>query len=1005
MTPGPFQRFLGIDESADPATLLGLPGGPQDRQRIQAALVARLERLHRHPDGQSKEAERVRRRLREAAAMLLAGAADEEDDASPPIRPVSPRQVQAAPSGPVRPSSPRAGGSERPQLTEFDRHVLAILVGSGGWNPASRARLVGLAGSYGITASGLLKVVTALSRYAQSGGPRLDVAQITVDGRRFEPRAPAPVRVDQRATRLSQVGERLSEELAGGDVWSTVRLSAFFGVLTLILGFIVLRAVLRTPEPGPSAESGMQATLEATGPGTHARQDPPGAEDGGAFSSRPARFQPLPTFLGNALPLVATEAADRCADLPAAFDEVARKLSITDDPAESVYRNWEVSIETIATGWVLADESTRAAIDRAITDVLFELADKPSVGDRLLQSLLPPTGRLIDPADVWRGAWQAGTLGSISGSTTLPPAVVARAGDQLAVTVDDSAIEAMDDFTGAAAAWLDQAMSGLVDVLEYDDRAYDAWEMWIAVQRELGDDDRFNAAIMLAARRILETNTDLARPGPSVNVLGRLLLIADFRQSPVVKDALAQWFDAPPARVSDHDLWVLTSLLAQSDAAPWFGEDLVLPDRAGMLFRNRIRDRIADRWPPVREVGERARMAQGRGISVDARLAARWLAVAERAIAQRPARGDEELAAQLLIACRVNEAAALLAGRKPDEATAVIGTIEGVLFQSGTADDPARLSPGTLLQWLRPPGGGVPPNRRGRAVGPDGEWAAAYESARRTAEEKLKWLNALRASEGTDLGPIDAEVFVHEVYLGSPQEVRSLARAILNPIFAAGPNVAREMLDQFPDAPHNEGVSEVIRRLTGRVLPPARSEVWETEARLALLHHALSLHPAADSVVDDFAQFLIESFAERITAQRQDLALSLALRAPQHAAAELAEVWRERAGALVASRPLPDDLSGLQRRRAMRHRLAEGPIQMLVAEQLTVLDYLTYVTVAEQPGLREAAQGVLTESAEARAESGHVLQQAIEAERAVSRMWALRMNVAPSTGAEREQDR
>ena len=1003
MTPNPFQRFLGVDATADPATLLGLRGGPHDRQRIQAALVERLERLHRHPDGQSEEAELVRRRLREAAAILLAGAAGADGGASPPIRPLSPRQVQAAPSGPVRPSSPRAGGPERPQLTEFDRHVLAILVGSGGWNSASRARLVGLAGSYGITASGLLKVVTALSSYAQSGGPRLDVAQITVGGGRFEPRAPAPIRVHPQATRVSQVGERLSQEFAGGSVWSTVRLSAFFGVLTLILGFLVLRAALHAPPSAPPAEGEMQAVIDTPTPGTGAREQAPRAEDEGGFSSRPARFRPLPTFLGNALPLVATEAADRCTDLPAAFEDVARRLSITDDPAEPVYRNWAESVQTIATGWVLVDESTRAAIDRAVTDVLFEVADKPSVGDRLLRSLLPPTGRLADPAGVWRGAWQAGTLGSISGSANLPPAVVARARDQLAVTVDDSAVEAMDDFTAAAAAWLNKAMADLVDVLEYDDRAYDAWEMWIAVQRELGDGDRFNAALMVAVQRILETETDLARPGPSVNVLGRLLLIADFQHSFVVKDALSRWFDAPPEQVSDHDLWVLTSLLAQSDTAPWFGEDLVLPDGAGKLFRNRIRDRIADRWPAVREADEGARIAQGRGISVDAHLAARWVAVAESAIAQRSARGDEELAAQLLIACRVNEAAALLAGHEPEEAVAVIGEIEAVLLQS-EADDAAHLSPGTLLQRLRPPGGGVPPNRRGRAVGPDGEWAAAYESARRNAEEKVQWLSALRTSKGTDLGPIDAEMFVHEVYLGSPHEVRSLARSILDPLFVAGPNVAMEMLDQFPDAPRNEGVSEAIRRLTGRVLPPARSEMWEAEARLALLHHALSLHPAAASVVDDLARLLIESYAERIMVQRQELALSLALRTPQDAVGALADVWQERAGALVATRPLPDDLAGLQRRRAMRHRLAEGPIQMLVAEQLTVLDHLTYVTVAEQPGLREAAQEVLGESAEARAESAHVLQQAIEAERTISRMWALRMGLAGQTTLGRKED-
>ena len=89
----------------------------------------------------------------------------------------------------------------------------------------------------------------------------------------------------------------------------------------------------------------------------------------------------------------------------------------------------------------------------------------------------------------------------------------------------------------------------------------------------------------------------------------------------------------------------------------------------------------------------------------------------------------------------------------------------------------------------------------------------------------------------------------------------------------------------------------------------------------------------------------------------------------------------------------------------VRRRLAEGPIQLLIADQLTVLDYLTYVTVAEQPGLRDAAAALLADSADRRGEAGHVFQQAIEAERAASGMWALRMGLAGQEVLQREARR
>ncbi|NIQ56501.1 MAG: hypothetical protein GWN71_09645, partial [Gammaproteobacteria bacterium] len=59
-------------------------------------------------------------------------------------------------------------------------------------------------------------------------------------------------------------------------------------------------------------------------------------------------------------------------------------------------------------------------------------------------------------------------------------------------------------------------------------------------------------------------------------MLGRLLGLVDFESSRVVKERIAALL-ADQDRYSSRDVWVLTSLLARSDAVPWFSEDLVLP--------------------------------------------------------------------------------------------------------------------------------------------------------------------------------------------------------------------------------------------------------------------------------------------------------------------------------------------------------------------------------------------------------------------------------------------
>ena len=731
MSADPFERFLGVSASADPMELLGLTARRCDPVSIEAALLRRIEKVFGHPEGRSHEAEQVRRRLRRAAQTL--------------------KERFGPPASSRRAPSRRAGPPPAP-LTAFDRQVLAVLAGCGGWNSTSRAYLVALACGYGVTVQGLMRVIEGLSAHARSGGPALGVAEITAGAQPRPAAAGDDAAAEEQAASTSlDLLRRLTPELTGDTVWSRIKLSLLFGMLTIIVGVIGVR-ILFFPSPSSVAPvsqrdaGAMDAPVEPV--------DSAGILDKPSPDRlRLARFRWPPTFRGAAPPLEAIDAADRYPKLPRDLDLIARKIIVSDAPSDAVFRDWEALVEILSTGWVLADKGARRAADRALLEVLHAASDSPSVGDRLLDRLTPLSGRVAEPLDLWRGAWSTGMLGRIAGDTELPAAIVERARIQLEVAYGANLVGAAPGFDGAAAAWLDAAVEQLVDVLEFDEQIYDSWELWLGAQRRLGGGERSNLALMKAIEAVLRSPADLARSGPSVNVLGRLLATVDLSSSPIVKHRLLGLLDVDA--VEARDLWVLTSLVAQSGSAPWFDEQLVLPPSADWKLRRRVRDLIRDQWPYHVADGWPAQ-EQPRGLPVDPIAGERWARLSDRLLEIAPAHDPHGLMRQLLVAARLNEAATrLAAGQRAELVEQVLDEVDRLAeppARTGAAQPPDPPRPVTPLT--------IPRSRPGQAIGRDGEWAEAYDAVGRNREERLKLLRALRTSAGTDLGPIDADIVV-----------------------------------------------------------------------------------------------------------------------------------------------------------------------------------------------------------------------------------------------------
>lgn len=1040
MTQSPFKRFLNVEDDSDAMALLGLPPTQLDPVRIDASLRDRLAKTYQHPEAESDDAEMVRKALRRAADQLRRLSAQT-------------RRSIAMEHAPV---APTANGKPGLALTDFDRMVLAVLVANGGWNPRSREQLVALAGTHGVSVQGLLRVVEGLGDYARQGGPRLGMHEIT-SGQRLMPSPAATAGlpgVPVASALLDRLTENLATELRRDDPWPTIKLGVIFGVVAIAVSIVGLRLLFFSgdaKDDQAASKTQTAATAPATAPSFFGidRTKPVQPKAAAAPGTRLVRFPRPPTFLGNGLPMDAVNAADRYPAIAAALTELSQKLGGSGEPQPSLLHDWEQAVQSLGDGWTLADASSRAAADKALAETLRAAADTPSVSDRLI-SALTPASVVADPGGIWRGAWNAGTLGRLGASTSMPPVVVEQARAILDVGAKIK-VAGTSTFESVAREWLDARMPQLVLDVEFDAHAWDKWELWLAAQRSLGRDDSHDRSIMAAMTALVRTSTDLSRPGPSSDLLGRLLATALDRPGETVRKSVIAMFEDP--KVETRDLWVLTSLMAMSDASSWFPESDVVPEDADQMHRWRLRDEIAKAWPTV-AVASAA--TQPSGLTVDPYVGARWLALMDRMMQIGVAKNDEAAMGQLVDANRLVLAAQYLAAQNPAQALVVmdevqdslptpVSTISSPLPKSspppatappqGGSQPPAHppaappsgpppdskptpANPGDERRPPRPiappgldnkptltrPRGGDPrppqgapahPTVPGQSIGRDGDWAAAYQALRKT-EDKLDSLRALRAIAGTDLGPIDSEVFVREVYRGSPGEVRSVAQAVAAQQFVSGPNIAMEMLDQFADAQPADGLSTCIEGLAGRVLPSSRSAEWAAEARRALVSHVLALTPDADGGIDEMAEALVDAYGKRVALMRHESTPPSQPRTPAEAAALELQAWVDRASILMSSSPWPDSLAGLQRRHATRLRLAQGPIQDLIARQLGILDLLSYVAVAERPDMREQAAGVLRQSFDRRLTAPGAVQQAAEIERATVQMWRLRLNIAPA---------
>jgi hypothetical protein len=188
----------------------------------------------------------------------------------------------------------------------------------------------------------------------------------------------------------------------------------------------------------------------------------------------------------------------------------------------------------------------------------------------------------------------------------------------------------------------------------------------------------------------------------------------------------------------------------------------------------------------------------------------------------------------------------------------------------------------------------------------------------------------------------------------------------------------------------------MIQDLFGQSLAGIRESVWPAQARMALVLHALSLRTNVGSDIDFMLELLMDSLVRQFMLIQQEQVASIAPSSVQECAGQLARAWFNRASTLVVEENASGDLHTLQRRNAMRMKLADGPIQVYLAHQIHIMDLLAYIAVGERQEGREAVRELLRRSLERRARQAGSLEQAVEAHRAMLSLWKIRIDLPPA---------
>lgn len=824
---------------------------------------------------------------------------------------------------------------------------------SGGWNRDALRRVTMLAQVHGIEPTHLLKAVADLTRPQP--------VPVSLRPRRAEP---APATGDGRATARPGAVNRASErgvedEPASYDAEMPPDEARAVKAVVLLVGagmglFILLVIV------------GVLVYVGSGPPGQQTPSEPapdPIATDAPVQPAAPVQLFPAPSRVDEAPPSP-PRAPQRVGDFTDVLRDVQSCVAGMDvDPAAALER-FVAASRRVEGEWLRASPDAVVACVAAQVEFIYRASASPSRGVLAVRAALPAEspGEPLGASDIAALVWRGGLASRLMRERDIPSPVRDAVREAFARAFDAGAAPAEPTFRAGALGVLAGTPLRILPDARADDaalrRAEGAWDAYLACARALQQEGE-----ALEQRLGVQALDTLLRDAPEpfqhravFDGVTRLAAALTWREGDATRGALLGWFESPV--VSTTDLHAVTSALATRSGAVGVDFTMVLSPGASDAQRAELRDRYANVWGVV--------AGPTRSELVD-----RWIERAQEVLREDASGVPIRQLAGAVGAARLNEAAAMLWG----------GRSEGVapLLSAGTPVPP---DPGTNRD-------DAPALGRSDADVLTTTWAVRYINAGQAIPPRREALNNITQPPS----PLEADIIVEEAVRGSPVQVRSDARQVVLR-YSGEQAIVNALLEQAPTMPASRENTDLLRQVTLAQIPSPRDPAWRVSVRRALVERLTQL--IADQGELAFVDRAHQDLAASYRARLLDAPSAAEPPAVEASAGVLrARLRGEAQGRLVTGRE-PVSLAELDARHAARVRVASGRVQVFAGEQVSACELLAYIVASERADAAAEARGTLQELDLARAGARHVFTQVHAAERAMLRLWLLRLGGLPA---------